>query len=204
MNIYQTEQLETLLMVRRHFEGLPGSEIAALHDKIADYLAFRTDAAIFLESYFAPVCTASCYRSQISACCSKDGIITFFGDVVVNMLTSRADEVDRLERAIRSPESERKCIYLSQKSGCLWRVKPIVCEMFLCREARQQVFENRPDAMEKWGALERIKKGFTWPDKPVLFEVLERDFLRAGLSSPLMYIHTSPGLIRIRKNRKSG
>jgi len=34
------------------------------------------------------------------------------------------------------------------------------------------------------------------------FESLERYFIDAGYSSPLMYMHNSPGLLRVKKQAK--
>ncbi|MBC2714650.1 MAG: hypothetical protein HF978_05005 [Desulfobacteraceae bacterium] len=200
MNAYQKEQLKALQMVRQQLNELPDSELDALKGKIADYLEFRSQVAIFLETHFKDICMEKCYRSRLSACCSKDGIIAFFADVVINALTAENDELDRLEHAIQHPADEFKCIFLSE-TGCLWQVKPIVCEMFLCDEAENREFEGDPEAEKQWEAYKEIKKSFTWPDKPVLFEKLESFFMAKGCNSTLMYIHNSPGLLRIKKNR---
>ncbi|MGD2030721.1 MAG: hypothetical protein PVG86_12380, partial [Desulfobacterales bacterium] len=53
-----------------------------------------------------------------------------------------------------------------------------------------------------WNELKQRKKIYTWPDRPVLFDDLERYFMNAGYSSPLMYLHNSPGLLRIKKQAK--
>ncbi|MBW2174188.1 MAG: hypothetical protein JRF64_06010, partial [Deltaproteobacteria bacterium] len=90
-----------------------------------------------------------------------------------------------------------KCVYLG-KMGCLWRIKPIVCEMFLCEHARNSVFDNEPNARKQWKRLRRREKRYTWPNRPVLFDDLEAYFIRAGYSSNLMYFHNSPGLLRVK------
>jgi len=198
MNDYQTEQRETLILIRRHLSEMGRPKRESLRDFLKDYLAFRTDTAAFLEKYFGHLCTRNCYESNRSACCSKDGIITFFADAVINAVLSSDAQLDALDHVLRKPHTGFKCVYLSEK-GCLWRLKPIVCEMFLCDPAKEEVFGNHPDIREKWEFLEKRRKGFTWPDRPVLFDDLEQIFLNAGYTSPLMYLHNSPGLVRIRR-----
>ncbi len=201
MNAYQKEQLEALQMIRQHLGKLPDSEIKSLKAEIADYLEFRSKVAVFLEKYFQDICTGKCYHSRLSACCSKDGIIAFFADVAINALTVAKDDLDRLEQAIQTPANDFKCIFLSE-SGCLWQVKPIVCEMFLCDEAENRAFEDDSEALKQWKAYKEIRKSYTWPDQPVLFEMLESYFIEKGYNSSLMYIHNSPGLLRIKRNRE--
>lgn len=200
MNSYQKEQLETLLMIRKQLERFSASEIEYLRAEIAEYLSFRSGITDFLEHHFKDICTEKCYESQLSACCSKDGIIAFFADAVINALVSNNHELDCLENAIRRPDYDHKCIFLS-KNGCLWRIKPIVCEMFLCDEAERTSFGVNQGALKQWNEFKEIKKDFTWPDKPVLFEHLEKVFMENGCKSPLMYIHYSPGLLRIKTRR---
>ncbi len=200
MNAYQKEQLETLLMIRKQFERFSASESEYLQAEIAEYLSFRSRIAGFLEHHFKDICTEKCYKNKLSACCSKDGIIAFFADAVINALVSNTHELDYLENAIRRPDYEHKCIFLSE-NGCLWRIKPIVCEMFLCDEAERTSFSVNHNALKQWNEFKEIKKNYTWPDKPVLFEYLEMVFLEKGCKSPLMYIHYSPGLLRIKTIR---
>lgn len=131
-------------------------------------------------------------------CCGRDGIITFFADMVINALVCSEHDLDRLEEAVSTDyKSEIKCIYLGDQ-GCLWKLKPIVCEMFLCESAKTKVFEKFPEAGLKWERLKQREKDFKWPDRPVLFDDLEKIFLMAGYHSPLMYLHNSPGLLRIK------
>ena len=198
MSTYHREQREALALVRRFDGCLAAARRGALQRMVMDYLAFRGDVARYLEANFRDICTATCFRSRISACCSREGIITFWGDVVVNVLESSTAELDRLELALQRTDSGTKCIYLGP-AGCLWRVKPIVCEMFLCDTARQQIFGANPAAEVRWQMLREQKKRYTWPDRPVLFEALEQIFIRAGCDSPLMYLHSSPGLLRVKQ-----
>lgn len=205
MNTYQQEQLQALLAVRRMgdapFEKTVDGGFDLVSD-IAGYMAFRADAESYFKKWFEKTCSQNCYGSRLSACCSKDGIITFWADVVINVGHSGETALDRLEAAIMHPENDHKCIYLS-KSGCLWRIKPIVCDMFLCDAAEKKVFSEHPEAQRQMRHLEARKKAYTWPDRRVLFEVLEEIYVDAGCDSPLMYMHKSPGLRRLIQARKA-
>ena len=137
----------------------------------------------------------------MSACCSLEGIITYFADMVINVLFSGDREIASLQSALKGEGKNENCIYLSDR-GCLWRIKPIVCEMFLCDRAKDEVFGKDPECKKDWEKLKSHRKRFTWPDRPVLFDDLERYFMEAGLSSPLMYFHNSPGLLRVKHKAK--
>lgn len=202
MTPYQTEQFETLDMIRRKLSCLPDREIGKLKAMISDYLAFRQETDVFLKTCFGEMCTIQCYRNDLSACCSKDGIITFFADMIINALMSDKQEISRLFDVLMQPDYGFRCVYLGEH-GCLWKIKPIVCEMFLCDSAQDKVFGQHPELKEKWDALKQQQKRYTWPDKPVLFDMLEEYFLDIGCSSPLMYLHNSPGLLRIKQQRKT-
>ena len=160
MNEYQKEQLETLLMIRKQFERFSASEMDYLQAEIAEYLSFRSRIAGFLRHHFKDICTEKCYQNQLSACCSKDGIITFFADAVINALVSNTHELDSLENAIRRPSYDHKCIFLTE-NGCLWRIKPIVCEMFLCDAAERTCFGVNHNALKQWNEFKEIKKHYT-------------------------------------------
>jgi hypothetical protein len=198
MNEYQKEQAEALSIVRKHFRTLNPQQVKGLKNISSDYFSFRKTVSLFLTRYFSTICDQKCYRSQLSACCSKDGIITFFADVVLNALVSSPKELDTLAAAIEKPRYSNKCIYLGP-AGCLWCLKPVICEMFLCESAKKAVFDRFSAAASQWEKLESRKKRFTWPDRPVLFDYLEQIFLDAGYFSPLMYMNSSPGLLRIKK-----
>lgn len=187
-------------MVRRHFEKPDAAEIEKIKTEIADYLRFRNGLAHFLDEHFKTVCTQKCYQNRLSACCSRDGIITFFADTAINVLLSEKQNLDRMEHAISNPANEFKCIYLSD-TGCLWQIKPVVCEFFLCDEAENKAFNGNPEALKQWEEFKSGKQTFTWPDRPVLFEHIESYFMERGCRSPLMYLHNSPGLVRIRRIR---
>jgi hypothetical protein len=195
---YQREQIEALTMVQRYLDGLPISEIQRLQDSIRDYLQFRKDTQQFLTSCFDAVCYSRCYKTNLSACCTREGIITYFADLVINCLQSGKKEIENLIKRLQQPNESSKCIYL-EPDGCMWRIKPIVCEMFICDAACREVFADHREAEAKWEELNQRKKKFIWPDQPILFDQLEDEFLNAGLFSSLMYMHTSPGLLRVKK-----
>ncbi len=185
-------------MIQQHLAALSPLKRHKLETMTADYLAFRKETDAFLASYFSEICTEQCYQSRISACCSKEGIIAFFADAAINALLSQSGEIEAILAVLQKENNSFKCVYLGEK-GCMWRIKPIVCEMFLCEQAEKKVFAEHPEAKKTWDALNQRKKKYTWPDQPVLFDMLERYFLDAGCSSPLMYMHTSPGLLRVKK-----
>lgn len=195
---YQIEQSETLSGVYRMIRDLVPSERYHLMNSCAEYLQFRRDVDLFLSRNFNDICTKNCYENRQSACCSREGIITFFADVVTNVLCSEALGMASLLSALEGEGKAGKCIYLGD-DGCLWRLKPIVCQMFLCDRAKDQVFDEDPGCRMEWETLEGRRKGFTWPDKPVLFDDLERHFMDAGIESPLMYLHNSPGLLSLKR-----
>ena len=203
MNSYQTEQFEALTLIRRHLAGLSKAKVEHLKAKLGDYLAYRRGLEQFLTDHFRDVCTRECFLGRRSACCGKDSIITFFADVLINALLSPSEGLDRLERRLQTDNQGHKCIYLGP-SGCLWVVKPIVCETFVCDTAMQAVFEGNPQLEKEWQELKDHKKKYTWPDRPVLFDTLEKVFLAAGFTSPLMYCHNSPGLLAVKKRAKRG
>lgn len=197
MNDYQKEQAETLTLIRNYLSSEKQQEKENLFTLISDYLTFRTKIASFLACYFIGICQLKCYQSRLSACCGKEGIITFFADMLINALMSSEQELDQLELAI-SRESEFKCMYLGD-NGCIWKIKPIVCEMFLCETAIKEVFEKYPGAKTQWNEFKKQEKFYKWPDRPVLFDRLEKFFINKGHHSPLMYFHNSPGLLHIKK-----
>jgi hypothetical protein len=198
MNTYHLEQLDTIILIKDHLSILAPQERHNLLEMIKNYLAFRKRVDEFLNAHFSEICTRNCYQNQLSACCSKEGIVTFFADVVINILSSDIDEIDKLLTILKRPNMGYKCVYLSN-SGCRWRIKPIVCEMFLCQRAINSVFSKNPHLKEDWEILEQQRNLYTWPDRPVLFDALESFFLNAGYKSPLMYLNTSPGLLHVKQ-----
>jgi len=141
MNDYNREQIEAIQMVRHYLKTLPSTELTRLKARIGNYLRFRKEANLFLQKYFSEVCTQKCYQDHYSACCNREGITTFFADVVINVLMSADKDIDRLLHVLSLANPGMKCVYLESK-GCRWSIKPIVCEMFLCKHAREMVFDR--------------------------------------------------------------
>lgn len=195
---YQQEQYDAVSMVTEHLRELSADAVEALKTRCAEYLSFRNDVDIFLRAFFSETCTQKCYRSRLSACCQKEGIITFFADVVINALFSSPDDLNTLLSVLYASGAGSKCVYLGA-DGCLWRIKPIGCEMFLCDAAAASVFSRNPEITGQWESLKMRKQYFTWPDHQVLFDVIEEIFMASGCSSSLMYFHNSPGLLRVKK-----
>ena len=194
MNTYQAEQLDALNQIIKHV-GLLGS---LQEDAIRSYLLFRRQLDEFSGRHFAAICKRACFESRTSACCSKDGIITFWGDMVINVAKADEHQIDDLFTAIESPLFADKCIYLGE-NGCRWRVRPLGCALFLCDQIQEAVLARNSLLHRQWEAYHSGAKKFRWPDRPVLFDHLEQVFMNAGCRSSLMYINTSPGLMRIKR-----
>ncbi len=196
---YVREQLEAVQTAIEGYRRFSGDQRRALRSDCRDYLRFRRELDDFLGTHFSALCSSQCYRSRKSACCSRDGIIVFFADVVVNLLTSPAERPDHLLDALLGGCGDSsKCVYLGP-TGCRWRVRPIVCAMFLCDRAWNAVLEPDPSLKKHWEALEQRRKSFTWPDRSVLFDRIEGMYRRSGHRSSLMHCHESPGLLRIKR-----
>ncbi|NNF99268.1 MAG: hypothetical protein HKM93_07805 [Desulfobacteraceae bacterium] len=198
MTPYQREQWDTLSLVENYISRQTSSERSELSTAIEKYLDYRHRLDIFLSLHFNEICTRECFQNNLSACCSKDGIITFFGDVVVNVLASDETHLNTMFNLLTRPHTSPKCLYLTT-SGCAWRIRPSVCALFLCDRAKDAVFSLNPDRKVEWDELKREEKDYKWPDKPVVFDYLETVFIEAGIRSPLMYLHNSPGLLRVKK-----
>ena len=198
---YNRDQIEAHRMVRSYLEDLSPAEIDDLKNHTWSYLQFRSDVDRFQERHLSGICTAKCFTSLTSACCSREGIATFFADVVINALFSSPEELDSIFYTLSSDNTGFKCVYLTDR-GCLWRIKPIVCEMFLCDHAKNALAEIDESLTVEWQILRDLEKEFTWPDRPVLFDDLEIFFMDAGFDSPLMYFHKSPGLLRVKGKKR--
>ena len=185
-------------MVRRYLAQISEAERETLKEGLTEYLTFRNAVDTFQEHYLRDICNRKCYQSKLSACCSRDGIIIFFAEVIINALMADSAALERLQDVLTHPHEGFKCVFLGHE-GCLWRIKPIVCEMFLCDAAENAVFKEDPVARKRWDALIRQKKEYTWPDRPVLFDTLEQICIKAGYTSPLMFCHNSPGLLRVKR-----
>ena len=199
ISIYNSEQIEAIAMVLKYFSSVSEKEKGGLKKKCYEYLSFRKQLSEYFVKYVADTCIEKCFTNQRSACCTKEGIIIFFADIVINILCSDKKEIDELLFVLNnSTKQGMRCVYLGDK-GCLWKVKPAICEMFLCDTAKKEIFQKHTDASLLWQAFKKREKDFKWPDKPVLFDIIEEYFINKGISSSLMYMHTSPGLIRIKK-----
>ena len=198
---YQHEQLESLELAISYLNSLTPNARAELTALIKPYLDFRVEADAFSKINFSRFCTHSCYSTQKSACCSKDGVITFWADLLINANASDSQQLERLRHAIGTPFFHQKCIYLGP-DGCLWKVRPLVCAMFICDDALATAFDVSSEAERQWEGFNHRAKGFRWPDRPVLFDQLEKRCIAAGVDSSLMYLHSSPGLLRVK--RKAG
>ncbi len=194
---YNRDQLTALIQTRDFFRDQtpPGKE--EMRKMIQPYLDFRAEVAEFQNKYLSDICTIKCFQDMQSACCNKEGIATFFADFIINILYSEETDLDMMEEQLLRGAAGNKCVYLMNK-GCLWRHKPIVCEMFLCDHAKKSLGEKGASYMSKWDQLRKEEKKYTWPDKPVLFDELEEMFIAEGIENPLMYFHKSPGLMRIK------
>ena len=201
MSEYNRDQVEAFLMVRRFLREASGPEKDRLDRMIHEYLEFRNEVASFQERFFSELCTEKCFTSQTSACCGREGIATFFADVLINALISTEKELDDLLQILSRDQGGLKCVYLTDR-GCAWRLKPIVCEMFLCQNAKDTVLGNDEALAARWKGLRKKEKHFTWPDRPVLFDTLEKLCIEKGCDSPLMYCHKSPGLLRLKAKSK--
>ena len=177
MSSYQQEQIGALQMVMEHLQSLSEEDQRALADLIAEYLVFRKNVDEFLSAHLSDVCTLKCYK---------------------NCLSASEEEMRLLVRVLGETNRGFKCIYLGA-DGCRWHLKPIVCEMFICDDAQKHIFNSTPEVRQKWEEFKQLKKHFTWPDRPVLFDALEAIFIKAGYTSPLMYLHNSPGLLRVKQ-----
>jgi hypothetical protein len=197
MSDYNQQQTDAILMVRKHLAGLPAYQLRWLKQSISSYLELRADVALFQNEYLADICSQKCFTSRTSACCGREGIITFFADVVINVLLSSDQEIDTLLQTLAHDTGGFNCVYLNE-TGCFWRLKPIVCEMFLCDHVKQNVLDGHVSLGHQWERFRQQERLYTWPTQPVLFDELERFFIKAGFVSQLMYLHHSPGLLRLK------
>jgi hypothetical protein len=199
MNAYRKEQLHCHLAVRDALRTMTAADTQRLKDRFIGYRVFRGRVDRFLARHVGQTCTASCFQNHLSACCTKDGAMTFFADHVANAVFGGPEALDAIIGTLSSPAAiSMKCIYLGPV-GCLWQIKPIICQMFLCEPAAQAIALSGNDALTQWRRLEAAAKGFRWPDRPVLFDAVEAEFIALGVESPLMHLHKSPGLLRLKQ-----
>lgn len=191
--------MDALIQLFNSMDNLSARQRCHLDRLIKPYADFRRRLDAFLSRHFADQCSQSCFESMVSACCSKDGILIFWADLVVNACFSTLRQRDALAGSVSTPHWDNKCIYL-KPGGCCWQVRPLVCAMFLCDQVQEQVFKSDTKAAEQWETLEAESKSFRWPDRPVLFDDLEKFFIERGCDSSLMHLHKSPGLLRVKQS----
>ena len=203
MNDYQKEQWDALILAIEQLGRLSAAQRHGLIQEMQPYLAFRKKVDQFLADYFSDHCTRSCYSNRRSACCSKDGIIAFWADVVINACCSSNAALKKMSSALHSPVYDHKCTYLGI-DGCCWQVRPLMCALFLCEPVQQEVFSGEETCKNQWDQLKSQAKAFRWPVGHVLFDRLETFFIDRGCRSSLMFINTSPGLLRIKRQAQFG
>jgi len=197
VNDYQREQKDALIQVNENIGSINDVLGDAGAQSLASYILFRQNLDAFSALYFGDYCTQTCFESRTSACCSKDGIITFWADMVINVYHSDKHQIDDLFEAIQNPVFDHKCIYLGA-TGCRWQIRPLGCALFLCDGIQSGVLQ-RPDLASQWANYRETGRCYRWPDQPVLFDRLEQVFMDAGCRSTLMYLNTSPGLLRVKR-----
>lgn len=194
---YNRDQRLSIQAIREAFGKLTSSRVQHLRESIQPYLHFRQAIEDYQRTYFGALCRKICFETQVSACCGFESIITFFADQVINFLVTPPEEIAALSAVLERPNTTKKCVYLG-KNGCIWRVRPISCAMFLCESVKKTVFEQQPEVESLWNDFQKQEKEFNWPTKPVLFDQLEKEFMKLGVDSPHLYFHRSPGLLRIK------
>ena len=179
MSEYNTEQLETLRIVRQFLKSLSENETRFYKKQIEDYFLFRKKVSDFSRKNFSSICRAKCFENKLSACCTKEGIITYFADVFINAIHSDTSVLDNMESMLHNGGSSKNCVYLGN-NGCIWLIKPIVCEMFFCDFLISEAEKDNPSIKKELEHLKLLQKNFTWPDKPVYFNTIEEVFIERG------------------------
>ncbi len=198
MSSYNRSHLHAITTTWEACDALHDDELDVLRKLGEPYLRFRHDLDDFTAAYFRPYCEAACFTTRKSACCSYESIIVFFADEVMNYLFGGREDIAPLRAQLEHEGNTSHCVYLSP-SGCLWTLRPITCAMFFCDDAKKTIFSRFPHAHIQWDALVIREKEFTWPTQPVLFDEVERFFIERGVTTPHMYFHRSPGLLRVKE-----
>ncbi len=201
VSAYNRDQWNSFLAILKGCETLPSDRIEELRGTFQSYLQFRRELDAFQTQYFEPICRPDCFETKLSACCGFESIFTFFADQVITFLLSTPEEMCSIFEILQQPNKTGRCVYLGEQ-GCRWKVRPISCAMFLCDQAKKRVFETFPESEVQWKEFQRREKEYTWPTQPVLFDDVEKYFLKLKVDSPHMYFHKSPGLLRLKT--KSG
>jgi hypothetical protein len=196
---YNRNEWISLREVVRVWSGLAEPEILELGESIVSYLEFRKELEEYNRRRFSGLCQSICFETGRSACCGFESIITFFADHAIGLLLCDEPRRAELFRALERPNTTGKCVYLGPR-GCLWPLPPVTCGLFFCEEAKDRVFADFPEAEEDLLSFRERERRFTWPDRPVLFDTLERFFRERGAEAPTMHFHRSPGLLRVKRN----
>jgi hypothetical protein len=194
---YNRDQLASFTAIRDACRRLSEAALRRLLERLQPYLEFRRELEAFQHRYLRQYCRRSCFATGLSACCGFESIITFFADQAITFLIAAAEERHALFDVLEHPGAAGKCVFLGP-TGCIWRLPPVTCALFLCDRAKQTVFADDPAAAVLWQGFREGEKRFTHPVQPVLFDELERVFLELGAESPHMYFHSSPGLLRLK------
>ncbi len=194
---YNLDQWKSFKAIVEAMAVMDERERLGLQEMCRPYLCFREELDLFHKGHVEAHCTGACYEKGVSACCGFESIFTFFADQVVNVLFSSPEELAFLLATLRKPNTTRRCVYLGP-AGCLWKVRPISCAMFFCDDVKQNFLQADPVLEREWKEKQREEKAFTWPDRQVLFDDLEKCFLARSVDSPFMYFHKSPGLLRVK------
>lgn len=201
MSLYHRMQLESIRAAFEACERLDDRTKAYLRDIALPYMEFRGELDRFNRQYFLDYCKKACFDTKRSACCSYESIIVFFADEVINYLFGGRDDFPVILEKLSSVKPSDYCVYLGEK-GCLWTVRPISCAMFFCDNVKKEIFGKFPEAQVLWDELVKKEKSFTWPDRPVLFDLIEEIFIKFGVMTDHMFCHRSPGLLKLKRDHK--
>lgn len=194
---YNRDQLLSFQAIRGSCLLLADDELEQLIESFQPYLAFRKALQEFQSRYFQSFCAETCFRTGLSACCGFESIITFFADQVITYCVSPPEEQTAILRVLGRPNRSQRCVYLDAQ-GCIWKVPPISCAMFLCEQTKESVFAEHSESRTEWERFQAHEKEFTHPTQRILFDDVERFFLDREVRSPHMYYHFSPGLLRLK------
>jgi hypothetical protein len=194
---YNRDQWITFQAVREACNSMASAEKVKLRDTFQSYLSFRRELDSYHTTYLETFCRRFCFETGLSACCGFESIITFFADHVISFLLSTDEEMEAIFDVLQQPNRSGKCVYLG-KTGCIWKVRPIACAMFVCGHLKAGCIENNPELQSLWTEFQSREKEYTWPTGPVIFDDLEKVFIGFGVKSPHMHFHQSPGLLRLK------
>ncbi len=195
---YNLDQWTSFRAILEAMGAMDAAELQRLRETARPYLRFREELDLFHKRHVDGHCTTACFEKGISACCGFESIFTFFGDQVITVLFSDEEDMDSLLSPLTMPNTTGKCVYAGP-AGCLWKVRPISCAMFFCDDVKKNILQNTEGIEGEWKEMQKREKEFTWPDRQVLFDDLEKCFMACNVDSPFMYFHKSPGLLRIKK-----